>query len=62
MKNKKYDNYYLALDYYNRMIDTYVAFFIYNKKEKYYEVINQDLFDYYEQALGLDYELIDMYA
>ena len=62
MKNKRYDNYYLALDYYNRMIDTYVAFFIYNKKEEYYEVINQDLFDYYEQALGLDYELIDMYA
>ena len=62
MNNKSFDNYYLALDYFKRMTDIYVAFFIYNKEEEHYEVINQDLMDHYDQEFDLDYELIDMYA
>lgn len=62
MKNKAFDNYYLALDYYNRMIDTYVAFFIYNKEKEHYEVIDQELFDHYDAEFDLDYELLAMYA
>ena len=62
MKNKAFENYYLALDYFNRITDTYVAFFIYNKEEEHYEVIDQDLFDHYDQEFNLDYELIDMYG
>ena len=62
MKNKAYNDYYLALDYYRRMIDTYVAFFIYNKEEECYEVINQDLYDHYTGEFDLDMELLEFYC
>ena len=37
----------------------YVAFFIHNKEEECYEVIDQDMFDHYQNEFNLDMELID---
>lgn len=59
MRNKAYKDYYLALDYYRRMVDTYIAFFIYNKEEEVYEVIDEDLYDHYTNEFGLDMEILE---
>ena len=62
MKNKTFLSQAKARQYFNRISETYVCFFIHNREDDVYEVVNQDLFDHYDQEFDLDYELIDMYA
>ena len=62
MRNKAYDDYYNALDYFKRITDHYVAFFIYNKERECYEVIDQDLYDHYVNEFNLDMEVLDFFC
>ena len=62
MINKTFLSQSKARQYFNRISETYVCFFIYNKEDSVYEVVNQDLIDHYDEEFDLDYELIDMYA
>ena len=62
MINKTFLSQAKARQYFNRISETYVCFFIHNREDNVYEVVNQDLIDHYDEEFDLDYELIDMYA
>jgi hypothetical protein len=59
MKNKTFSFYKNAALYFNTVSYNYVAFFIHNKEDECYEVIDQDMFDHYQNEFDLDMELID---
>ena len=59
MKNKSFLFYKNASLYFNTVSQNYVAFFIHNKEEECYEVIDQDTYDHYAFEFDLDMELID---
>ena len=59
MKNKTFLFYKNAALYFDIVSQNYVAFFIHNKEEECYEVINQDLYDHYQNEFDLHMELID---
>ena len=62
MKNKTFLFYKNAALYFNIVSQNYVAFFIHNKEEECYEVINQDLYDYYDGEFDLDMEVLDFFC
>ena len=59
MKNKTFTYFANAKFYFSKVSQNYVAFFIYNKEEEVYEVIDQDLYDEYDGDFDLDMRLID---
>ena len=59
MKNKSFKLKFHARSYFYEVSQNYVAFFIYNKEDDVYEVINQDRYDHYDAQFDLDMVLID---
>ena len=59
MKNKTFSSHKEASLYFNTVSQNHDAFLIYNYEDSCYEVINQDLFDHYQNEFGLHMELID---
>ena len=62
MKNKTFTHYENAMYYFTKVSQNYVAFFIYNKEDEVYEVIDQDLYDDYSGDFDLDMRLIDFFC
>lgn len=62
MKNKTFLFYKNAALYFNTVSQNYVAYFIYNREDETYEVINQDRYDHYTNEFDLDMELLEFYC
>lgn len=62
MNNKSFKTLAAAYRYFHFVNQTYVCFLIQNKEDDTYEVIDQELYDHYQNEFDLDMSLIDMYA
>jgi len=62
MQNKSFKLKFHARSYFYEVCRNYVAFFIYNKEDDVYEVINQDLYDHYTNEFDLDMDVIDFFC
>ena len=62
MKNKSFLFYKNASLYFNTVSHNYVAFFIHNKEDECYEVIDQDRYDDYDGDFDLDMRVIDFFC
>ena len=62
MINKSFKLKFHASSYFYEVSQNYVAFFIYNKEDDVYEVINQDRYDHYVNEFDLDMEVLEFYC
>ena len=62
MINKSFKLKFHARLYFFEVSQNYVAYFIYNREDDTYEVINQDRYDHYTNDFDLDMELLEFYC
>ena len=59
MKKKSFDTLRLAYKHFKTLPEDSVAFLVHNKEDGVFEVINQELYDHYQNDVLLDMELLD---